>query len=156
MSDLPGPDCVAVHPFPFSDARKIFTGPTANESLVSMRYFQRPDGGLIALATFGPLCEGAPGQVHGGMILTVLDEALGAAAWLEGHPVLTVRLETEFRKSVPVGAKLLVETRLVSFRHRIAVVEGSLLDADGKTYAKAAGRFLELDAQAQRRIFGPR
>ncbi len=134
----------------------MFTGPTSLEELVSLKYFQRPDQSLAAVAKFGPLSEGAPGQIHGGMILTVLDEALGGAAWLAGHPVLTVHLETEFRASVPVNAELLVETAIVAVRHRVVFVDGALIGPEGKTYAGARGRFLILDETAQNRIFGPK
>ena len=154
MTQLPAKDWDTVEPFPFSAARKSFRGPTSNKDLLSMSYYRRPDGSMVAVAAFGPLSEGAPGQVHGGMVLTELDEALGAAAWLAGHPVLTVRLETEFRAAVPVSAHLLVETRILSTRHRLIVVEGSLLGEGGKVYARAKGRFLELGAAAHERIFG--
>jgi acyl-coenzyme A thioesterase PaaI-like protein len=156
LADLPKPDWKPVQPFPFAEARKMFTGPTSLEGLVSLRYFQRPDNSLVAVAKFGPLSEGAPGQIHGGMILTVLDEALGGAAWLAGHPVLTVHLETEFRASVPVNAELLVETAIVAVRHRVVFVEGALIGQDGKTYAGARGRFLILDEAGQKRLFGPK
>jgi len=156
MPDYPRPDWKPVQPFPFIEARKMFTGPTSLEGLVSLKYYQRPDASLAAVATFGPLSEGAPGQIHGGMILTVLDEALGGAAWLAGHPVLTVHLETEFRASVPVNAQLLVDTSIVAVRHRVVFVDGALIGPDGKTYAGARGRFLTLDDAAQKRIFGPK
>ncbi|MBI3552561.1 MAG: PaaI family thioesterase [Elusimicrobia bacterium] len=154
MAKYPGPDWLAVQPFPFAEARKMFTGPTFVEGLVSLKYYKRPDGSLAAVARFGPLSEGAPGQIHGGMILTVLDEALGGAAWLAGHPVLTVHLETEFRASIPVNAELLVETKIEAVRHRVVFVDGALIGPDDKTYAAARGRFLILDAAAQKRILG--
>jgi acyl-coenzyme A thioesterase PaaI-like protein len=154
MADLPAPDWKPVQPFPFAEARKMFTGPTSLEGLVSLRYFLRPDKTLTALATFGPLSEGAPGRVHGGMILTVLDEALGAAAWVAGHRGPTIRLETDFRAAVPVNAQLLVETRVVALRHRVAFVEGKLLGPGGTLYAQAKGRFLVLGDAERQRMFG--
>ena len=150
----PAPDWTPVHPFPFAAARKAFAGPTSDEGRIVMRYFRRPDGTLAAVAEFGPRAEGAPGQVHGGMILTVLDEALGAAVWVAGHPVLTVRLETEFRKSVPIRSRLLVETEVVRVRHRLVAARGVLLGADGTRYASASGDFMRLSEPQQRALFG--
>lgn len=118
-------------------------------------YYKRPrDNALVAVADFGPRAEGAPGLVHGGMILTVLDEALGAAAWVAGHPSLTVRLNTEFRLSVPLGTRCLVETRVVSRRHRVMSVEGTLRCAQKKVYASSAGMFMRLDDEAYAKLFG--
>lgn len=108
------------------------------------------------MASFGPQSEGAPGQAHGGAILTALDEALGAAAWNAGYRVLTARLSTEFRRAVPVGSELLVETCLRARRLRLVCLEGRLLGPEGELYAAAEGRFIELEEVEQRRLFGPR
>ena len=151
----PLPGWVEVEPFPFVEAGRAFTGERRRQFL-SLRYYHRPDSSLVALAAFGPLSEGAPGRAHGGAILTALDEALGAAAWNAGYRVVTARLTTEFRRGVPLGAELLVETRLLSRRHRLVRLDGRLVGPGGELYAAAEGRFIELDAAAERQLFGPR
>ena len=150
----PLPGWKPVEPFPFAGAARPFKGPARDHEMLWLEYFVKPDGGLVGVASFGPASEGAPGQAHGGAILTALDEALGAAAWHAGHRVLTARLSTEFRKSVPVGAHLLVETRIKARRHRLVVVAGTLQGEDGEIYAGAEGRFVELAPEHDRRIFG--
>lgn len=150
----PEPDWTPVDPFPFADARGAFGGATRDPKFVSLRYFRRPDGALIALARLGPTALGAPGRAHGGATLTILDEALGAACWLAGHRVLTARLTADFRKGVPVPSELLVETKLGALRHKLVPVEGRLVGPDGTVYATAEGRFLVLSAEAQASIFG--
>jgi acyl-coenzyme A thioesterase PaaI-like protein len=154
MHEFPGKGWTPIMPFAFVAGQKSDKGPTSGGDLVGLDYYRRPDASLAAVATFGRGSEGAPGQAHGGMILTVLDEALGAAAWHAGHPVLTVRLSAEFRVSVPVRARMLVETRISAVRRRKVYVEGALLGADGRRYASAHGEFLVLGEAAQRRIFG--
>lgn len=150
----PEPGWTPIQPFPFAEARRAFVGMTSDAEMVSVRYFKRPDGTVVAAVTFGPRSEGAPGRVHGGAILTALDEALGAAAWVEGIPCFTVRLETEFRRGVPVGAQCLVTTRLRSTRHGLADVEGELADASGAVLASAKARFKRLSEEAQRQLLG--
>ena len=145
-----------VEPFPFVEAGRPFTGITRDRNALGLSYYRRPDGAFVGLAFFGPQSEGAPGQAHGGAILTALDEALGAAAWNAGHRVLTARLTTEFRRPVPVGSQLLIETSLRGRRLRLVHAEGRLLGPDGTLYASAEGRFIELDEPACRRLFGPR
>lgn len=153
-SPWPLPGWEEVQPFPFAAARGAFAGMTGTEGRIVLKYYRREDGSLVATARFGPLSEGAPGLVHGGALLTALDEALGAAAWLAGRPVMTARLTTEFRKGVPVGATMLVETRLIRERHRLVLLEGTLSDADHVVYAYADGRFMVLADSDQRRILG--
>lgn len=150
----PLPDWQEVQPFPFSEARVVFTGMAGTEDRLVLKYYRRHDGSLVATARFGPLSEGAPGLVHGGAILTALDEALGAAAWLVGRSVMTARLTTEFRKGVPLGTTMLVETRLIRERQRLIILEGTLRGADDVAYAYADGRFMVMAAADHKRIFG--
>jgi acyl-coenzyme A thioesterase PaaI-like protein len=154
MATWPEPDWKPVQPFPFAAARGAFAGMTSSEGRIVLRYFQRPDGALVATAEFGSLSEGAPGLVHGGAILTALDEALGAAAWLAGRRCMTARLSTEFRKGTPLGAELLVVTRIVASRRRLIDLTGELIGPDGVVYAAAHGRFMELEEAQLKRIFG--
>ena len=153
-SPWPLPGWESVQPFPFAAARGVFAGMTGTEGRIMLKYYRRHDGSLVATAKFGALSEGAPGLVHGGAILTALDEALGAAAWLAGRPVMTARLTTEFRKGVPLGATMLVETRLIRERHRLVILEGTLSGPDHVVYAYADGRFMVLNDGDQRRILG--
>ncbi|MDE2143037.1 MAG: PaaI family thioesterase [Elusimicrobia bacterium] len=154
MARWPEADWTPVQPFPFAEARGAFAGMTSSEGRIVLHYYRRPDGGLAATAEFGPLSEGAPGLVHGGAILTALDETLGAAAWLAGRRCMTARLTTEFRKGVPLESRLLVVTRIVASRRRLIDLAGELTGEDGTVYAAAHGRFMELDDAQQRRIFG--
>ena len=154
MAHWPESDWKTVQPFPFAAARGAFAGMTSSEGRIVLRYFKRPDGSLVATAEFGPLSAGAPGLVHGGAILTALDEALGAAAWLTGRRCMTARLTTEFRKGTPLGAELLVVTRIVASRRRLIDLTGELINPAGTVYAAAHGRFMELEDSQFRRIFG--
>jgi acyl-coenzyme A thioesterase PaaI-like protein len=78
--------------------------------------------------------QGAPGLAHGGVLAAAFDEMLGAANWLLGHPVVTGRLECDFKRPVPVGAILRIDAEIVGVAGR-------------KVYARATGR-LEDDAVA--------
>jgi len=149
----PSADWPEVEPFPFAGARQAFTGSADPQRIIPVRYFRRPsDQRLVALVRFTERVEGAPGQAHGGAILTVFDEALGAAAWVAGYPVFTVRLASEFRKSVPIPSELLVETELYKTRSRLVWVRGELLDKDGTRFASADGQFFKLDERTTRRL----
>ncbi|MEK7233351.1 MAG: PaaI family thioesterase [Elusimicrobiota bacterium] len=153
-SPWPLPEWEAVQPFPFAAARGVFAGMTSTEGRLVLKYFRRHDGSLVATAKFGALSEGAPGLVHGGALLTALDEALGAAAWIAGRPVMTARLTAEFRKGVPLGSTMLVETHLIGEHRRLVILEGTLRGPDNIIYARADGRFMVLSDADQRRILG--
>ncbi|MGE4055596.1 MAG: PaaI family thioesterase, partial [Vicinamibacterales bacterium] len=101
----PEPGWKPCDPFPASAnaaASFVSGGPTGGRLRVA--YFQRTtDARLVGRAWFGPETQGPPGHAHGGSIAAVLDEALGAAAWAAGHPVLVASLVVDFRRMVPLG-----------------------------------------------------
>jgi acyl-coenzyme A thioesterase PaaI-like protein len=155
MLEWPAPDWRPIQPFPFTSARGAFAGLTTEEGRIELTYFLRPqDKTLVAIVNFGPRAQGAPGLVHGGMILTVLDEALGAACWADGKPALTVQLNTRFSRSIPVNSRMLVETEITRVRNRLIFVRGVIRGTDNSIYAETEGRFMRLSAEALRQKFG--
>jgi acyl-coenzyme A thioesterase PaaI-like protein len=143
-----------IHPFPFAEARRTFTADEYSSDRILIRYFLEDDGRLLAQVRFGPRSEGAPGFVHGGGLLTVLDEAMGAACWQRGWTVMTVRLSTTFRLPVPVGAELTAETEILRDRRRTVDVAGRLVDRGGRVYVEAEGSFARLPPDRLKAIFG--
>lgn len=155
-------DFVAVSPFPNRTARRTFTGQSLEAERIALRYVTRgPGGPLLAQVRFGAGSEGAPRRAHGGAVLTVLDEAMGAACWSRGLPVLTARLSAVFRRAVPIDVDLLVETALARETSRIIFVTGRLVDAAGGrhpaaggVYAEAEGSFARLRPDQVKATFG--
>jgi len=62
--------------------------------------------------------QGAPGLAHGGVLATALDDVLGCLNWLIGFPVVTARLETEFRRPVPVGSTVRITAQIDGVKGR--------------------------------------
>jgi uncharacterized protein (TIGR00369 family) len=91
----------------------------------------------VAEALFTPRDEhqGYAGITHGGLIATLLDEAMLKLCWELGIPAVTARLETEIKKPAPVGEELLVRGRLVEDRGRVIKAEAEILDAAGEVVA---------------------
>jgi acyl-coenzyme A thioesterase PaaI-like protein len=89
--------------------------------------------------------QGGPGLVHGGMIATALDEALGRCACIAiGGYAVTARLVTDFDAPVPVVGDYTVAARVESIEGRKVWATGELLHADGAVLARASGLWLEV------------
>ena len=150
----PEPGWVEISPFPFAAARLSFTGNDPDHDRVALRYFKDEQGELVARVWFGKLSQGAPGRVHGGGVLTALDEAMGGAAWARGHKVMTVRIDAAFRKSVPIETELTIYTKLAREGSRMVAVDAYLMDENGTTFAEAGGDFIKLAGERLREVFG--
>jgi acyl-coenzyme A thioesterase PaaI-like protein len=84
--------------------------------------------------------------VHGGVVSTVLDEAMSKAVAATQAEALTAELRVRFRKYVPSGETFLVRGWVVKRDRRLIETEASLTAPDGGEHAHAWGRFLVLRA----------
>lgn len=76
-------------------------------------------------------------RVHGGMVATLLDTAMGGACWTlmgEGEHFLTGDLRVEFFRSARPGL-LRAEGRVVHRSKRVVFCAADLTDADGQAIA---------------------
>ena len=83
--------------------------------------------------------QGYAGITHGGLIATLLDEAMLKLCWELGIPAVTARLETEIKRPAPIGGELLVRGRLVEDKGRVIKAEAELLNAAGELVATGRG-----------------
>jgi len=90
--------------------------------------------------------QGGPGLLHGGLLTTMFDESLGSVPALVTRACVTARLETDFRRPVPVGTTLWLRARLDGVAGRKYFVSGEAhLDAeDGPVAATARALFVHV------------
>jgi uncharacterized protein (TIGR00369 family) len=80
------------------------------------------------------------GTPHGGVMLTMLDIALGSVARLaSGHSVMTINLQTSFL--APGHGELFAEGRVLQQGRSLIFCEGEIYDSQGVMVAKATGLF---------------
>jgi acyl-coenzyme A thioesterase PaaI-like protein len=89
----------------------------------------RPAAGTVGRVVLGQAYEGPPGYAHGGISALLLDQLLGATAIAVGLWGMTVRLETDYRGPVPLGAALELRARVVADEGRRTVVTGTIATA---------------------------
>jgi uncharacterized protein (TIGR00369 family) len=90
---------------------------------------------------------GPPGHCHGGIIATILDEAMGKVNKLRQVIALTSRITVEYLRPVPLNKPLRVESREVSVRGRRHVNMGEILNQKGEVLARGQGLFISIDAE---------
>ena len=105
---------------------------------------RRVDGGVVGAALLGPAYEGPPGYVHGGMSSLLMDQLLGSAAIAEGLWGMTVRLEVDYRRPVPLSTPLTLRAQVTEAAGRKCVVTGTIATtaAPDRTLVEARGVFV--------------
>jgi acyl-coenzyme A thioesterase PaaI-like protein len=86
--------------------------------------------------------ESFQGTVHGGIITTVLDEAMSKAVIARNWEALTVDLRVRFRDRVSPGEELRVRGWVVEKRQRRILTEATLMTGTGVERVHAWATFL--------------
>lgn len=96
--------------------------------------------------TISEFHQGAPGLAHGGLIATALDESMGVLLRFLGQPAVTARLETDFRRPVPVGDVLHIVARITGVEGRKVFTAGSahINSPEGPVAVQAAAMFIKV------------
>jgi uncharacterized protein (TIGR00369 family) len=81
---------------------------------------------------------------HGGLLATLLDEAMAHACISREGNAVTVELTVRFLKPVEVGQSVRVSGRVLEVKGRVVETEAEVLGPQGQAVAKARGRFLRM------------
>jgi uncharacterized protein (TIGR00369 family) len=94
--------------------------------------------------------QGGPGFIHGGIIATVLDEAMGKVSRFRGVRAVTAELVVEYLKPVSVDAPLLIEAYEVEKTGRNLHYVGEIRNQAGDLLARGRGRFVVIEPREPR------
>ena len=97
-----------------------------------------------AVFTFDKQFSGAEAFVHGGVVMTVLDEGMAwATIALRSRFAVTTEFTSRFKRPVLVGQPhtMVVECSPLSDDGRTLIATGRVLRADGKVCTEAEGRY---------------
>lgn len=93
--------------------------------------------------------QGYAGIVHGGIISTLLDEAMARMLWAQGRPALTADFQVRFRRGVKVGEELTVRAWVASEKRRLICTEAEVVDSRDEPVAWAKATFLVEQQRAE-------
>lgn len=88
--------------------------------------------------------QGYAGITHGGILATVLDEAMARVLWDSGRPALTGSFTMRLRKPCSAGEPLRVEGWVEFERSRFINCKATLTDASGGVTAEATGVYIRI------------
>jgi acyl-coenzyme A thioesterase PaaI-like protein len=143
MSQADGADSEQQRPSAatLQDDRRCFACGPENADGMRLR-FRYGDGWASAEWRPAQRFSGWTSMVHGGVVATLLDEAMAHAAIAAGVRAVTGRLEIRFRKAAPMDIVLVAHGRLEHRRGRMLELSATVTGEDGTLYAQATGKFL--------------
>ena len=85
------------------------------------------------------------GVVHGGIVTTMLDEAMGGYLYSSGEKAVTARLDVRYRKTTPVGEHLVITGWEESRRGSFVNMKATIALADGTVTAEGTAKMALVD-----------
>jgi uncharacterized protein (TIGR00369 family) len=113
----------------------------ANPLAPPIRIAATPEGTARAEFILGPVYEGPPDAVHGGICAAILDSLLGSAAAAGDRPGMTARLTLSYLRPTPLGVPLVAEAWIRGVERRTTIVDGRILNERGELTVEATGEF---------------
>jgi uncharacterized protein (TIGR00369 family) len=89
-----------------------------------------------------PIYQGYDGVVHGGIITTLLDEAMAKLAYELGYKVMTASMEIRFKNPAPILEPLHVFGQITDVDRRLIRAKARVTREDGTILATATSTLL--------------
>jgi uncharacterized protein (TIGR00369 family) len=111
---------------------------------------------LVCKFRLGRRYTGPPGYCHGGIIATILDDAMGKVNKLRHVVALTKEMTVEYIKPVPLHKPLRVEGSEISVHGRRHINRAEILNQNDEVLARSRGIFIAIDPEKMFRKFAAR
>lgn len=116
----------------------------ANRTGLRLRFYMDTEGQVVARLRVAKRFQGPPGHAHGGVIATLLDEAMSKANRARNVVAMTRTLEVEYLRPVPVETPLRLTARHLSADGRKHHCEAELINGEGVVLARGRALFVAL------------
>ena len=118
-----------------------------NRTGLRLKFFVDGDHRILCRVRVPRRFEGPPGHVHGGVIATLLDEAMSKANRQFGVVAMMRQMEVEYLKPVPLMTDLELSARHVDASDRKHRCEAEIRDGSGYVLARGNALFIALDPE---------
>jgi len=134
------PDALA--PLFHGVTNRCFGCSPANSSGLHLKFSIAEDRTVFCDAIVSELYEGPPGYLHGGIIATLLDEAMSKANRAHGVTAMTRQMSVEYLRPVPSNTPIRIEGSVTRSEGRKHWTSAHIQNSEGKTLAQATGLFI--------------
>jgi uncharacterized protein (TIGR00369 family) len=118
----------------------------ANAAGLRLEFLLAEDGSVVCLPIIPNKFEGPASYVHGGIIATMLDEAMSKSVRARGLRAMTRQMEIDYLRPIHSNAPIRLEGRLMRSVGRKHWTEARILSPRGHIMAEAKGLFVEVRA----------
>lgn len=100
------------------------------------------EGGVVSGFECAEVFAGYSNMLHGGVIATILDSAMGNCMFQKGMATVTIDMSIRFSSPVFTNSPASVSAKVVRKSHPLYLLEAEIVQ-DGEVKAKAKGKFYD-------------
>lgn len=128
------------------NSRNCFVCGLENSYGLKLAFYKDGPGSVICNYTVPEQYQGYPGIVHGGIVTSIMDEALGRVFMIDdpNRFMYTAKLTSRFRQHVPIETPLKITAQIVRDRGRLAKSKAQLFGPDGQLLADTEALMIAL------------
>jgi uncharacterized protein (TIGR00369 family) len=131
-------------PMAHSANNECFGCGVTNPAGLHLEFFLTEDHSVVSMPVVPRAFDGHPGYLHGGIIATLLDEAMSKSVRARGSVAMTRHMEVDYLRPVPSGVPVRIEARVTHHEGRKRWSEARIVNADGTVLAQSKGLFVEI------------
>ncbi len=122
----------------------------ANRTGLRLKFFVDEEQQVICRARLAKRFEGPPGHVHGGIIATMLDEAMSKANRAHNVVAMTRQMDVEYLRPVPLRETITLIGRRTAHEGRKNYCEAEIVNGKGTVLARGKALFIAVDRRILR------
>ena len=115
-----------------------------NSAGLHLAFETAPDLSVHCNTIISDQYEGPPGYLHGGIIATILDEAMSKANRAGGVTAMTRQMTVEYLRPVPSTVPIKIQGSVTRSEGRKHWTQAHIQNADGRVLAEATGLFIAI------------
>jgi uncharacterized protein (TIGR00369 family) len=89
--------------------------------------------------------QGYKDIIHGGIVSTLLDEAMVKVALMQGMPAVTAEITIRFKNPLMSGEKAIIEAEIIKMNKRIIETSAIMKKIDNSIIAESRAKLLRQD-----------
>lgn len=105
-------------------------------------YVDREKQAIHTVYSVDPAYQGWDGVVHGGILSTLLDEAMANLVYALGLNAIVASLEVRFKRPAPVLQPLVIDGQITEVHKKLVKAKASIAREDGTVLATGMASFV--------------
>ncbi len=122
---------------------ECFVCGTQNPKSIGVKWFYDDDNEIYCDTILTKEQQGPPGHAHGGASASLLDEAMGFAAWVIGYKIVSANLNINYLKPVPLNVPLHIHAKIQSKSGKKIFAKGEIILESGEIAVEGTSILIE-------------